>query len=209
MMPAEVTTPERCIGIMYLNCRESSTRVGLRPLAETFIFGMEVERMGVREEKSAQVEEIAAKLSESKTTIIADYRGLKVSEITELRKKLRDAEIDFRVLKNTLTRRATAQSGTSALDEFLKGPTAVAFGVKDVIAPAKILNDFALRHKALEIKGGMVEGKVISAEGVKELASLPSRDGLLSMLLSVLQAPMRNFAYATKQVAEQKEAAGV
>jgi len=209
MMPAEVTTPERCIGIMYLNCRESSTRVGLRPLAETFIFGMEVERMGVREEKSAQVEEIAAKLSESKTTIIADYRGLKVSEITELRKKLRDAEIDFRVLKNTLTRRATAQSGTSALDEFLKGPTAVAFGVKDVIAPAKILNDFALRHKALEIKGGMVEGKLISAEGVKELAALPSRDGLLSMLLSVLQAPMRNFAYATKQVAEQKEAAGV
>ncbi|MCY0902848.1 MAG: 50S ribosomal protein L10 [Firmicutes bacterium] len=164
--------------------------------------------MGVREDKAALVDEIAGKLAESKTTIVSDYRGLTVAEITELRKKLRDAGIEFRVLKNTLTRRATAQSGTAGLDEYLKGPTAVAFGVTDVIAPAKILNDFALRHKALEIKGGMVEGRVVDADGVRSLAVLPSRDGLLSMLLSVLQAPMRNFAYATKQIADQKEASG-
>ncbi len=163
--------------------------------------------MSVREEKAALVDEIASKLSQSKSTIIADYRGLTVAEVTELRKNLRESGVEFRVLKNTLTRRATAQSETQALDVYLKGPTAVAFGLGDLVAPAKVLNDFAVKHKALEIKGGLVEGRLIDAEGVKDLASLPSRDGLLSMLLSVLQAPMRNLAYATKQVAEQKEAA--
>ncbi|MCY0876458.1 MAG: 50S ribosomal protein L10 [Firmicutes bacterium] len=164
--------------------------------------------MGIREEKAALVEEIAGKLRESKSTIVADYRGLTVAEVTELRKQLRDAGVEYRVLKNTLTRRATSASGTDELDVYLKGPTAIAFGVSDLVAPAKILSDYAVKHKALEVKGGLVEGRLIDAEGVKALAALPSREGLLSMLLSVLQAPMRNFAYATKQVAEQKEASG-
>lgn len=164
--------------------------------------------MGIREEKAALVEDIAAKLRESKSTIVADYRGLTVAEVTELRKQLRDAGVEYRVLKNTLTRRATALSDTDVLDVYLKGPTAIAFGTGDLVAPAKILNDYAVKHKALEVKGGLVEGRLIDADGVKALASLPSREGLLSMLLSVLQAPMRNFAYATKQIAEQKEAAG-
>jgi len=164
--------------------------------------------VGVREDKAALVDEIASKLSQSRSTIIADYRGLTVAEVTELRKNLRASGVEFRVLKNTLTRRATEQSQTQLLDVYLKGPTAVAFGVSDLVAPAKVLIDFAVKHKSLEIKGGLVEGRLINAEGVKSLASLPSRDGLLSMLLSVLQAPMRNLAYATKQVAEQKEAAG-
>ncbi|MCI0183858.1 MAG: 50S ribosomal protein L10 [Acidibacillus sp.] len=162
--------------------------------------------VSVREEKAAQVAEIADKLSNSKTTIITDYRGLTVAEVTDLRKRLRDAGIEFRVLKNTLVRRATAESGTSAVDVYLKGPTAIAFSTDDLVAPAKLLNDFAVKNKALEIKGGLVEGKLVDADGVKELATLPSRDGLLSMLLSVLQAPMRNLAYATKQIADQKEA---
>jgi len=164
--------------------------------------------MGVREEKAALVEDIAAKLRASKSTIVADYRGLTVAEVTELRKQLRDAGVEYRVLKNTLTRRATALSETDVLDVYLKGPTAIAFGRGDLVAPAKILNDYSVRHKALEVKGGLVEGRLIDADGVKALAALPSREGLLSMLLSVLQAPMRNFAYATKQIAEQKEAAG-
>ncbi|PWI58607.1 50S ribosomal protein L10 [Sulfoacidibacillus thermotolerans] len=164
--------------------------------------------VSVREEKAALVAEVADKLAQSKTTIVTDYRGLTVGEVTELRKRLREAGIEFRVLKNTLVRRATAQSGTEALDVFLKGPTAIAFSTEDLVAPAKLLNDFAAKNKALEIKGGLVEGKLIDADGVKDLASLPSREGLLSMLLSVLQAPMRNLAYATKQIAEQKEAQG-
>ena len=162
--------------------------------------------MGVREEKAALVEEVAGKLSQCKSAIVTDYRGLTVAEVTNLRKQLREAGIEYRVLKNTLTRLATAKSNVTELDQYLKGPTAIAFGVEDAVKPAKILNDFAAKVKALEIKGGIVEGKLVDADGVKELANLPSREGLLSMLLSVLQAPMRNLAYATKQIAEKKEA---
>lgn len=161
--------------------------------------------MGIREEKAAFVADVAEKLGRSRSTIVTDYRGLTVAEITELRKGLREAGIEYRVLKNTLTRRATAQSNTQALDVYLEGPTAVAFSYDDAVTPAKVLNDFAVTHKALEIKGGLVEGKLVDAEGVKELATLPSREGLLSMLLSVLQAPMRNLAYAVSQVAEKQE----
>lgn len=162
--------------------------------------------MGIREEKAALVEEIAGKLAQSKSAVVTDYRGLTVAEVTELRKQLREAGIEYRVLKNTLTRLATAKSSMTDLDVYLKGPSAIAFGIEDAVTPAKILNGFANKVKTLEIKGGIVEGKLVDAEGIKELANLPSREGLLSMLLSVLQAPLRNLAYATKQVAEQKEA---
>jgi len=162
--------------------------------------------MGIREEKEQQVAEIAQKLKDSKTTIITDYRGLDVAEVTELRKTLREAGIEFKVLKNTLVRLATAESNLSEADEFLKGPTAIAFGYDDIVAPAKILVEFAKKHSALEIKAGVLEGKLLSEEEVKALATLPSRDGLLSMLLSVLQAPMRNMALAVKAVAEKNEA---
>ncbi|MDQ0190393.1 50S ribosomal protein L10 [Alicyclobacillus cycloheptanicus] len=161
--------------------------------------------MGVREEKVKVVEEIADRLTRSKSTIVTDYRGLDVAEVTELRRQLREAGIEYQVLKNTLTRRAADKVNLTDLHAYLTGPTAIAFGYDDPVTPAKILNDFAKRHKDLELKGGIVEGRVISAAEVANLASLPSREGLLSMLLSVLQAPMRNFAYAVKQVAEQKE----
>lgn len=161
--------------------------------------------MGVREEKVQLVAEIAQKLRDSKSTIITDYRGLTVADMTQLRKQLRDAGIEFKVLKNTMTRRATEGTEYEGINEYLTGPSAIAFSYDDVVAPAKILNDFAKEHKELEIKAGIVEGRVVDLEAVKELASLPSREGLISMFLSVLQAPMRNFAYAVQQVAEQKE----
>ncbi|MDI3328246.1 MAG: 50S ribosomal protein L10 [Alicyclobacillaceae bacterium] len=161
--------------------------------------------MAVREEKVRAVEELTAKFREAKAAIITDYRGLNVAEMTELRKRLREAGVEFKVVKNTLTRRATQAARLEALDQHLVGPTAIAFGFGDVVAPAKILTEFAKDHKALEIKGGLIEGKPVDAAGVDALAQLPSREGLLSMLLSVLQAPMRNFAYAVKQVAERKE----
>ncbi|MFC4765960.1 50S ribosomal protein L10 [Effusibacillus consociatus] len=163
--------------------------------------------MGIREEKAQLVQEISQKLRDSKSTIVADYRGLTVAEVTELRKTLREAGIEFKVLKNTMTRRATAELGLTELDAHLTGPTAIAFSYEDVVAPAKILNDFAKTHKALEIKAGVVEGRVVSLDEVTALATLPSREGLISMFLSVLQAPMRNFAYAVKQIADQKEQA--
>ncbi|ANB55689.1 50S ribosomal protein L10 [Anoxybacillus sp. B7M1] len=158
--------------------------------------------------KKQVVAEIAEKFRASKSTIIVDYRGLNVAEVTELRKQLREAGIEFKVYKNTLTRRALAEVGLEGLDEVLTGPNAIAFSNEDVVAPAKLLNDFAKAHEALEIKAGIIEGNVATVEEVKALANLPSREGLLSMLLSVLQAPIRNFALVTKAVAEKKEEQG-
>lgn len=156
-------------------------------------------------EKQQTVAEVVEKFRASATTVIADYRGLNVSQVTELRKQLREAGIEFQVLKNTLTRRATAEAQLTELDEHLKGPTAIAFSTEDVVAPAKILSQFAKKNEHLKIKAGVVEGKVVSVDDIKALADLPSKEGMLSMLLSVLQAPVRNFALAVKAVAEKNE----
>ena len=160
----------------------------------------------VREEKVQAVEEITAKLREAKSLILADYRGLTVKQATELRKLCREAGVDFKVYKNKLAQRATAEVGVTGLDEYLAGPTAFAFAPDEVTA-AKVLADFAKKNDKLEIKAGLVDGQVMTDAQVKDLASLPSREGLLSMLLSVLQAPMRNFALAVKAVAEKQEQA--
>lgn len=162
----------------------------------------------VIEQKKQVVSEIATKLRESESTILVDYRGLDVAEVTELRKQLREAGVEFKVYKNTMSRRAADEAELSGLNEVLVGPTAIAFSKEDVVAPAKVLNNFAKGHEALEIKGGVIQGNVATVDQIKELADLPSYEGLLSMVLSVLQAPMRNFAYATKAVAEQKEEQG-
>ncbi|HIW32151.1 MAG TPA: 50S ribosomal protein L10 [Candidatus Paenibacillus intestinavium] len=158
------------------------------------------------QKKQEAVDVVAAKLASSPSTIITDYRGLNVAQVTELRKQLREAGVEFHVLKNSIVRRATEGTDYSALKDILSGPTAVAFSSDDAIAPAKILNDFAKKNDALKLKGGLVEGKVVDGDQVKALAELPSREGLLSMLLSVLQAPVRNFALAVKAVADKQEA---
>ncbi|HDR7804694.1 50S ribosomal protein L10 [Bacillus cereus] len=162
----------------------------------------------VIETKQQVVTEIADKLRASKSTIVVDYRGLTVSEATELRKQLREVGVEFKVYKNSLTRRAAESAEMAELNEFLTGPNAIAFSNEDVVAPAKVLNDFAKDHEALEIKAGVIEGKLVTLDEVKAIATLPSREGLLSMLLSVLQAPIRNLALATKAVADQKEEQG-
>lgn len=160
------------------------------------------------EKKQALVGEITDKFKNSPSTIVVDYRGLSVAQVTELRKQLRDAGVEFKVYKNSMTRRAAEAASITGLEEFLTGPNAIAFGSEDVVAPAKILNEFAKANEALEIKAGVLEGNFVSAEEVKALAELPSREGLLSMVLSVLQAPIRNFALAAKAVADQKEEQG-
>lgn len=159
----------------------------------------------VLEKKQQVVAEVKEKLNASVSTVVTDYRGLSVAEVTELRKQLREAGVEYQVLKNTLVRRATGEAGLAEMDQFLTGPTAIAFSKEDVVAPAKVLHNFSKEHKNLEIKGGIIEGTVVGPDKVKEIASLPSREGLLSMLLSVLQAPVRNFAYVVKAVAEQQE----
>ncbi|UOQ44630.1 50S ribosomal protein L10 [Halobacillus salinarum] len=157
------------------------------------------------EQKKQVVDEIAEKFRNSKSAVLVDYRGLNVAEVTELRKQLREAGVDFKVYKNTMTRRATEQAELSELNEVLVGPTALAFHEEDAVAPAKILGSFAKEHESLEIKGGVVEGQVATLEQINELATLPNYEGLVSMFLSVLQAPIRNFAYATKAIADKKE----
>lgn len=156
--------------------------------------------------KQQVVSDVTSKFQNSVCTVVADYRGLNVAQVTQLRKTLRESGIEFQVLKNSLTRRATAEAQLTELDEHLTGPTAIAFSTSDVVAPAKILSDFAKKNDALKVKGGVVEGRVVGADQIKALADLPSREGMLSMLLSVLQAPMRNFALAVKAVAEKQEA---
>lgn len=161
----------------------------------------------VIEKKKALVEEITDKFRASQTTVVVDYRGLDVSVVTELRKNLRDAGVEFKVYKNTMTRRAAEAADLADLTETFVGPTAIAFSNEDVIAPARIINDLAKTNENLEIKGGVIEGKIASLEQINELASLPDYEGMVSMLLSVLQAPVRDFAYVVKAIGEEKEEA--
>lgn len=170
-----------------------------------------------RPEKVAMVKEIQERLSSAQGAVLADYRGINAGDMTELRKQLREAGVEFKVLKNTLAIRAAQELELNDLIPFLTGPTAFAFGYEDPVAPAKILGEFAKKNKALEIKGGIVEGSVIGPEGVAELADLPSREVLLSMVLRGMQGPIsglvnvlhgniRNLVYALEAVRKQKEA---
>ena len=144
-----------------------------------------------KEQKAEQVELIAEKLKRAKVAVLTDYRGLTVSQLQELRGKLRGGDVEYRVIKNTLARRAAEAAGVPALQSELKGPVAIAFGYDDLGLPAKLINEFvrATRLK-LEVVGGLVEGRVFSPEQVKQLADLPSRESLIAQLLGTLQSPV-------------------
>jgi large subunit ribosomal protein L10 len=143
------------------------------------------------QEKEALVSDLKQKFEASKTVVLADYRGLNVAEVTELRKKMREAGIDYKVIKNTMTSRAAKAADIEGLDQYLAGPIALAFSSNDYAAPAKILAEFAKTHKNLELKAGVLDGKVIDLESVKNLAELPSREVLLGKVAGLLQAPVR------------------
>ena len=157
--------------------------------------------------KAQQVAEVAEQFKNASSVVVVDYLGITVEQATNLRSELRKAGVQFAVVKNSILSRAAKEAGLEGMDDVFKGPSAVAFSNEDVVAPAKILADFAKKVEALEIKAGVVEGKVSSKEEIEALAKLLSREGLLSMLLSVLQAPVRNTALAIKAVAEQKDGA--
>lgn len=155
--------------------------------------------------KENLVDVYAKKFEEATSVVVASSRGLSVNQDTVLRQQLREAGVELRVVKNSILRRAALKAGFEGINDSFVGPTAIAFSNDDAIAPAKIIADFAKKAEPLEIKAGIIEGKISSAEEMKAIAALPSRDGLLSMLLSVLQAPIRNVAYAVKAVADAKE----
>lgn len=146
----------------------------------------------VLEKKQAVVNEIVENVKKSSSIVFFEYRGLSVGELTELRHKLRKNDAELKVYKNTLTKRALDNLEIN-LDDELKGPKALAFG-KDVVVPIKILSDFAKNHPALEMKVGIVEGKITGINVLNKLATIPSRETLLTMLASGMTASVRNLA---------------
>jgi large subunit ribosomal protein L10 len=171
-----------------------------------------------RQKKEIAVAELRQLLQKCPLAVLTDYRGLNVKAITALRVELRQLGIEYKVAKNTLTGLAAKELGLKGLDSYLEGPTAIAFGSKDPVAPAKILLNFAKTSKQLQIKAGILEGKVITPEGVKALADLPSREELLGRVLggmktpmyglvNVLSAPMRNLVYVLEEVRKKAQAA--
>jgi len=161
------------------------------------------------------INDLSSKMKEAKAVVFADYRGLTVEQDTELRSALRKAGVEYRVVKNTLTRFAAKENGFDELSEYLNGPTSMAFSVSDPVAPAKILNEYAGKFEKLELKVGVVEGKVIDVNGIKALAELPPKEVLIakvlggfnapiSGLVNVLNANIRGLVVALNAIAEQK-----
>ena len=153
--------------------------------------------------KSETVKEISEKAKKSSTIIVCEYRGLTVAQIQEVRRALRKENAEMNVYKNSLVERAVDELGYKELNDILTGPNAIVFS-EDVIAGAKVIAKYAKRHRdVLIVKGGIVEGKFVDAKGMLEVAKLPGKEGLISMFLSCLQAPIRSFACAVKAVADK------
>jgi large subunit ribosomal protein L10 len=169
------------------------------------------------EVKKQIVSDLAGKMEKAKGMLFYDYRGLTVAEVTELRNQFRAAGVEYHVIKNSMLRRAADSLKIDGLGEYLNGPTAVAFGFNDPVAPAKVLVGFIKKIKKTEIKTGTLDGKVISMSNINSLAELPTRDQLLAQLACTLNAPITGFArtlsgiisklgYALNAVKEQKGA---
>ena len=168
-----------------------------------------------RPEKEAVVEELTDKFSSAKSLVITDYLGLNVAEMTELRSKLREAGVEFKVVKNTLATIAANDVEMEEMTEYFSGPTAIAFGKDDAVSPAKVLVEFAKDHEVLEIEAGLLNGEIISKEKVESLAEIPSREELLAKafagmkapltgLVNVLQGNIRGLVQVLNQIKEEK-----
>lgn len=161
--------------------------------------------MGANLEAKKQIVcEIKDKLSKAKCVVFVDYRGLTVSQVTEMRNEFRKSNSDYKVYKNRLVLRALNELGISGLDEYLQGTSAVAFGYEDEVSPAKIIAKASDLTKTLEVKCGILNGKVISADEVKQLAKIPSKEELIGKLLFIFQNPMRSLAVAINEIAKKQ-----
>jgi large subunit ribosomal protein L10 len=146
-----------------------------------------------RPEKVAEVEILTEKMQKSEGVILADFSGLTVIEVNELRVKCREQGVEFRVVKNSLARRAATAADLTDLDGLFSGPTAIAFGFESPVEPAKVLAEFAKQNEKIQIKGGLAEGKLISVAEVEALGALPGRDELLAMIARGFNAPTQGF----------------
>ena len=153
--------------------------------------------------KQPIVQEISETINGAASMVVVDYRGLTVEEDTRLRKQLREAGVTFKVYKNTLVSRAVEGTEFESIREVLEGPSAFAVSATDATAPARVLAEFAKKAPNLEIKAGVVEGTFYDANGMKAIASIPSREVLVSKLLGSLQSPITNLARVLNQIAEK------
>ena len=157
--------------------------------------------------KKEEVSKLAEQMKEAKLVLLADYRGINVADVTNLRTEIRNIGAEYKVIKNNITRRALAECGIEGLEEQLTGPTAVIMSNEDYLEPAKAIYKFSKDNDFYKIKGGVIEGKVMTAEEIITLAKLPSRETLLSMLAGALLGNISKLAVALDQVKVQKESA--
>ena len=156
-------------------------------------------------QKKEEVTKLANEMKEAKLILLTDYRGINVEDVTKLRTDLRNANAKYTVIKNNITKRALAEAGIEGLEEKLEGPTAVIMANEDYLTPTKAIYDFTKNNDYYKIKGGVIEGKVMTTEEIITIAKLPSREDLLSMLAGALLANISKFAVALDQVRIQKE----
>ena len=156
-------------------------------------------------QKKEEVSKLAAKIKEAKVVLLTDYRGINVSDVTDLRTKLRNSSVEYKVIKNNITRRALEECGIKELDDVLEGPTAVIMGNNDYLDACKIVYEYAKDNDFYKIKGGIIDGKVVSVEEIITLAKLPSRETLIGMLAGALLGSVSKLAVALNEVTKQKE----
>jgi large subunit ribosomal protein L10 len=152
------------------------------------------------EEKQKITEDLHERFSKSAIVVVTDYKGLDVSSMNDLRRKLREEDIEFQVAKNTLLMRAAKDTEVALIQDYFKGPSAVALSYEDPVAPAKILTQFAKENQKLEIKGGVLQDKVLDVDAIKALAKLPSREALLGQFLSVLNEVPSSFVRTIAEI---------
>lgn len=155
-------------------------------------------------EKQAVIDEIKGKLEKAKSAVVIDYIGITVAEADAMRKKLREANVDYTVYKNTLVNRAIQGTEYEGLKEVLSGPSAFAFSYDDAVAPARVISGIIKEYKKMEFKAGVIEGKFYDAEGVKAIAALPSRDELLAKFMGSIQSPVSKFVRTLQAIADAK-----
>lgn len=160
----------------------------------------------IREEKQAVVEEIKSKINQAKSVVLVDYKGLTVGQDTELRANFRKAGVEYKVYKNRLAKIAFNELGYNQFDAFFEGPTAIAFGMQDSVSPAKITCESIKKYNKMQAKCGLMDGEFIDEAKIKVIATLPSKEVLLSKMLGSMLAPISKLAYVLKGIAEKQEA---
>ena len=158
----------------------------------------------ILKQKEEEVSKLAEKLKEAKIILLTDYRGINVADVTKLRADLRNTNSEYKVIKNNIIKRALDANGESGLDDLLEGPTAIVIGTEDYLEPSKVIYEYTKDHDFYKIKGGIIDGKIVSAEEIITLAKLPSREVLIGKLAGALLGTISKLAVALDQVSKQK-----